>query len=301
MIDVQGPFPKSDMGNQYLLSWHCTCLKVPKLCAFQSLQQGHFLRAVVSCLMKTRVVPYVWRSDRGPEMVNTVQDEFRAILVAKHIKGAALTPRHQGLNERGHQEVLTNHIILMKQICDAYPQEWCSLVESLEYLYDTEPQGEFGLSAHDMTTGYALAQDVDKRLAPFMVPTGTAQTELAAKVFDRFKDLYGIFSRSVRHKAQVVEDVVNRRRNLKIFEPGEMVYRKKPAFARPPKQLMIDPVSGPYEVVGQRTNSSVVLKDPGTGDLIEKERTSPWTKSLQARAGRSFCSQKRAKCGVWDR
>ena len=134
-------------------------------------------------------------------MVNVVQDEFRAILVAKHIKGAALTPRHQGLNERGHQEVLTNHIILMKQICNAYPQEWCSLVESLEYLYDTEPQGDFGLSAHDMTTGYALAQDVDKRLAPFMVPTGTAQTELAAKVFDRFKDLYGISSRSVRHKA----------------------------------------------------------------------------------------------------
>ena len=49
MLDVQGPFPKSDMGNQYLLSWHCTCLKVPKLCAFKELQQGHFLRAVVTC------------------------------------------------------------------------------------------------------------------------------------------------------------------------------------------------------------------------------------------------------------
>ena len=56
-------------------------------------------------------------------MVNAVQDEFRAILVAKHINGAAFTPRHQGLNERGHQEILTNHIILMKQICNAYPQE----------------------------------------------------------------------------------------------------------------------------------------------------------------------------------
>ena len=77
-------------------------------------------------------------------MFNIVQDEFRAILMAKHIKGAALTPRHQGIAERGHQEVLTSHTILTKQVCDAYPQEWCLRVDSLEYLYDTAPQGDFG-------------------------------------------------------------------------------------------------------------------------------------------------------------
>ena len=132
MLDAQGPFPKSDMGNQYLVSWHCTCFKVPKLCAFSSLQKGPFLRAVVTCMMKSRTIPNIWRSDRAPEMVNYVQDEFRAILMAKHVKGAALTPRHQGIAERGHQEVLTNHIILMNQVCCAYPQEWCSLVDSCE-------------------------------------------------------------------------------------------------------------------------------------------------------------------------
>ncbi len=161
-------------------------------------------------------------------MVNDVQDEFRAILMAKHIEGAALTPRHQGLNERGHQEVLTNHIILMSQVCRAYPQEWCSLVDSLEYLYDTEPQGDFGLSAHDMATGYALVGEVDQRLAPFMIPTGTAQTELAARVFDRFRGLYGIYSRSVRHKAKQAEYVVNCRRNLKVFDVGERSAGRSP-------------------------------------------------------------------------
>ena len=73
MLDVQGPFPKSDMG---VLSWHCTCLKVPKLCAFKELQEGYFLRAVVTCLMKAKTVPDVWRSDRGPEMVNAVRMSF---------------------------------------------------------------------------------------------------------------------------------------------------------------------------------------------------------------------------------
>ena len=111
----------------------------------------------------------------------------------------------------------------MNQVCRAYPHEWCSLVDSLEYLYDTEPQGDFGLSAHDMATGYALVGEVDQRLAPFMIPTGTAQTELAARVFDRFRGLYGIYSRSVRHKAKQAEDVVNRRRNLRVFDVGENI------------------------------------------------------------------------------
>ena len=70
-----------------------------------------------------------------------------------------------------------------------------------------EPQGDFGLSAHYMTTGYALVGEVDRRLAPFMIPTGTAQTELAARVFDRFRGLYGIYSRSVTHKAKQAEEV----------------------------------------------------------------------------------------------
>ena len=32
---------------------------------------------------------------------------------------------------------------------------------------------------------------------------------------------------------------------------------------------MADPVTGPYEVVAQRPSSSVVLKDPETGELVE--------------------------------
>ena len=123
ILDVQGPFTKSEDGMQYIVSYHCTCLKVPKLEAFEALQPGYFLRAVTACVLRARVIPRTWRTDRGPEMVNLVQQEFRDILQAKHIKGASLTPRHQGLNERGHQEVLTNHIILMRQVCDAYPQE----------------------------------------------------------------------------------------------------------------------------------------------------------------------------------
>ena len=144
VIDVQGPFTKAEGGEQYLLSYHCTSLKVPKLCAFPTLQAGHFSRALVTCIMKARIIPNVVRSDRGPEMASMINREFLALCRAKQVFGAALTPRHQGMVERGHQELLTDHLLLIHAVCKAYPQEWASLVEPLEYLCDTEPQGELG-------------------------------------------------------------------------------------------------------------------------------------------------------------
>ena len=38
LIDVQGPYTKAEGGEMYVLSYHCTALKVPKLEAFCSLQ-----------------------------------------------------------------------------------------------------------------------------------------------------------------------------------------------------------------------------------------------------------------------
>ena len=68
----------------------------------------------------------------------------------------------------------------MNEVCRAFPREWPVLLPALEYLYDTAPQGAHGLSAHDLSTGYALAGTVDKRLAPFMVACGLPETGVAA-------------------------------------------------------------------------------------------------------------------------
>ena len=96
---------------------------------------------------------------------------------------------------------MINASILLNATARAFPQEWAALVEVLEYLYDTMPQGVHGLSAHDMTCGYAIASSVDRRLAPFMVPKGLPETEVCAKLFPSWKELYGCFSATTRRRA----------------------------------------------------------------------------------------------------
>ena len=94
IIDVQGPFTMSDDGNQYLLSYHCSQLRVPLLEPFKSLQRGHFGRALTKVIFRAKVMPTTIRSDRGSEMTNAVTKEILAIFGdPKHIFGPAHTPR----------------------------------------------------------------------------------------------------------------------------------------------------------------------------------------------------------------
>ena len=77
-----------------------------------------------------------------------------------------------------------NHSILLNKVVKAFPQEWPSLIPVVEFLLHTAPQGDHGLSAHDMSCGYGLLSPADSKVAPFMVPKGIAETDVAAKVWN---------------------------------------------------------------------------------------------------------------------
>ena len=133
VIDVQGPFTRSEEGHQYVLSYHCVKLRVPKIVSFKSLQPGYFSRALVECVMRAGSMPDVVRSDRGPEMKNAIMKELTSIgMDATRLFGAAFTPRHQGMGERGHALMAIHHNILMNAVCQAFPQEWPALLPAVE-------------------------------------------------------------------------------------------------------------------------------------------------------------------------
>ena len=105
IIDCQGPFTKSSRGNAYTVSYHCTTLGVCKVEPFASLKKEDFLIALVACVMRARRIPNIVRTDRGPEMTSKINEEFLSICNIKHVKGASLTPRHQGLGEREREDI----------------------------------------------------------------------------------------------------------------------------------------------------------------------------------------------------
>eukprot|EP00973_Karenia_brevis_P065082 9037228-Karenia_brevis.AAC.1 len=74
--------------------------------------------------MRARRIPDIVRTDRGPEMTSAVMEEFLTLCNTKQFLGAAFTPRHQGPGERKHIVLMFQWLILIHQICKAFPQEW---------------------------------------------------------------------------------------------------------------------------------------------------------------------------------
>ena len=192
------------------------------------------------------MMPDLIRTDRGQEMTSRVNEEFLSICNAKHVLGAAYTPRHQGLCERNHQIMMANQLVLMQEVTAAHPQEWPALLPVVEYVQHTAPQGAHGFSAHDMSCAYAVVSDTDARLAPFMVPSGLPESDIVAKTFQNFRSIYGTFTRVNRERS--INDITasNKDRIVRWFEPGETVFRRMPRGARMPKHMFPPPSRGPY-------------------------------------------------------
>ena len=72
IIDCCGPYTKAETGEQYILCYICTQLKVPMLEPFASLQAGCFSRALIKRILRARVIPDIVRSDRGTEMTSKI-------------------------------------------------------------------------------------------------------------------------------------------------------------------------------------------------------------------------------------
>ena len=139
---------------------------------------------------------------------------------------------------------------------------------------DTEI-GESGFSAHELQTGDSLLQEPDVTLAPFMVPRGTAQTDIVARLFSNFRELSGVLHRHKELALSKSLEQVNQTRHLRQLIPGEMGCRRMPSKARPAKHLLGEPSSGPYVVMSQNTFNSAKLKDPATGQWVDNGNDIP--------------------------
>ena len=215
-------------------------------------------------MFRSRTVPRVVRSDRGPEMANAIMQELAGALEVRRSFGSAWTPRHQGAAEVAHKEVLVSMALLMHEVCRTYPQEWPRLLPAVEYLLAITPQGESGIAARDIETGWSLATGLERPLVPFSVPENVCDEDVAKDVFRRLSEIKGAFDRWKSGVDAKVSALLNSRRLIRRFDIGEEVFRRRPLAAAPPKSRFQPRAEGPYVVLAQPYHFRVV-----TGEAVD--------------------------------
>ena len=106
-----------------------------------------------------------------------------------------------------------------------------------------------------------------------------AETDIAARLFDNFRNLYSMFMRIQQEERLKDQLRINQKRYLRKLEVGDVVFRKLPIAARGSKRMFAPTSTGPYLVKGQKSSTSVILSSP-EGDLVDGGANIPLTQIL---------------------
>ena len=104
-IDCEGPNREDREGYRYSITYFCCLSHAVLLEPMRSLTHGDVRKAFVKCVLRSRTLPTLIRSDRGVEFKNSLTQELNAVLGAEQRFSMALRPCEMGSNERVHQEV----------------------------------------------------------------------------------------------------------------------------------------------------------------------------------------------------
>ena len=120
-----------------------------------------------------------------------------------------------------------------------------------------------------MCSAYSVLNETDARLAPFRVPSGLPESDVVARLFANFRQVFTTFTRVNREQSLASITAASKDRHVRIYEEGETVFRRMPKGSRMPKGLFPPPSRGPYVVVSQPDKFNVVLKNATTGALVD--------------------------------
>ena len=186
MIDCEGSSqPPDAYGNKYILTYFCCLCHAVFLEPMKDLTASEVRRAFARCVFRSGTVPWLLRSDRGPEFRSLIMREFVALLGPRHRLGMPWRPTDQSGVERSHQETQKILGILIKDVCASVLSAWTDLLCVVEFVVYNTP-GPHGYTPRDIDRRWSLATPLEHDLLPFEVLDFEPISEYASKIFSEY-------------------------------------------------------------------------------------------------------------------
>ena len=115
-VDCEGPNKEDYAGNRYSLTYMDCLSHAVYLEPLRALNHAEVRRAFARCVLRSRTLPTLVRSDRGPEFRSAMFAEYCALIGASQWLSHPLRPCEMGANERVHQEVQKMLGIVVKDV-----------------------------------------------------------------------------------------------------------------------------------------------------------------------------------------
>ena len=225
-VDCEGPNREDREGLRYSLTYFDCLSHAVLLEPMRSLTHSEVRRAFVRCVLCSRTMPSLVRSDRGAEFKNALMAELSVMLGAEWRFSAPLRPCELGANERVHQEVQKVLGAVVRQVGSTVGDTWSDWLVVAEYVIDNTP-GPHGYTPRDLERSWSLALPLERdvlRAALEFEPV----SDWARGQFQQFAELSAAVKAYWDKSSAARAKLANRHRRTVDLKPGDRVVWNAP-------------------------------------------------------------------------
>lgn len=220
-MDVVGPVPKSQYGDQYILVIQDLLTRWVEMVPMKRTDAITIMTKLRRAWLTRYGFPIRLLTDRAREFTGTEMSKFCNFHGIEKVHTVAYRPQGNGVNERMHQEV-TKYISMYLDGQKA--GKWYELLDEAKWVCNSAYHGSLGMSPYEALFGEL----------PFVGAVGIPQVDMDNTPF---KDYYGMKRRQLIEKRKAIsENLLNaQNRSLKIhnkharpipFQAGDFVLYK---------------------------------------------------------------------------
>ncbi|CAK9002134.1 Retrovirus-related Pol polyprotein from transposon 412 [Includes: Protease [Durusdinium trenchii] len=249
-VDCEGPNREDRAGYRYSLTYLCCLSHAILLEPLRSLTHSEVRRAFTRCVLRSRTIPSLVRSDRGVEFKNSLMQELHALLGSQQRFSTALRPCELGTNERVHQEVQKVLGAILHELGST--DCWSDWLIVAEYVLDNTP-GPHGYTPRDLERSWSLALPLERDVLKDAMSFEPV-SEWAARQFAEFREISAIVSKHWDAASEARAKLANRFRRSVDLKVGDRVVWRSPT-ARPEgagRMPWRPGLNGPWEIVEVR-------------------------------------------------
>ncbi|CAJ1333746.1 unnamed protein product, partial [Effrenium voratum] len=216
-VDCEGPNKEDYAGNRYSLTYMDCLSHAVYLEPLRALNHAEVRRAFARCVLRSRTLPTLVRSDRGPE--------FRSAMFAEY---CALIGASQWVV---HQEVQKMLGIVVKDVARGHTDHWGDLLAVVEYCIDTTP-GPHGYTPRDLDRAWSLGVPLEKDLLKSTLEFEPV-SDWARKIFGQYKAVSKVVKDHLTSASEARVRLANRYRREVDLKVGDRVVWRAPGLSDP--------------------------------------------------------------------
>ena len=276
-VDLVGPInPPGEGKYRYILTYICVFTRYVYLRPVQDKSAEEVAQCLLLVFFECGTWPLVLQSDNGSEFVNWIMAELLRISSVCHVKGAAYTPRIQGIVEASHRSLNAGLCVLVCEFLAAFPNRWSQLLPALQYHARMKPL--LGRTCpHEMVHGWVGVSPLEASLMP--VGSEKLDPEIEgtwlADLHAGLRDLHTWFEVLSDEKQERIRAQHDKGAFRLRFSVGEWVVVEKPILDRTRGSALCNWAVGIGRITFVSADDlSVTVAFDDTGRIEEKVATS---------------------------